>query len=312
MDNPTVDIVICTFNNESIINNCLQHVKELTYKFNRCIVIDDYSTDRTLEIIRRDFSWVSIIEKVCQSGPADSKNIGIHDSTADFILFLDSDVLVTKGFLSQLIKSIQKKDNIVICGGKLLLQNGSIDAAAGGITKVGIGFDIGHKQDRANYNQGRDVMYIPSAAMLVSRKIIKELGEFDETYFYGHEDTDLCWRVNIAGFRVYYEPQAIAYHYKNQTIEKMTNKVYYYGTRNRIRSLIKNHQMSTLIRYLPLYFLYSCFDMVFRSFRKEKFAAWWWNIRNLGSTLQQRKFIQNLRVFTDNELPFSKLHLLIK
>ena len=172
--------------------------------------------------------------------------------------------------------------------------------------------DFGHKKESQNFNIGKDVMYIPSAAMLVSRKLIMELGGFDDTYFYGHEDTDMCWRVNISGFRVYYTPNTIAYHYKNQTIKRMLNKVYYYGTRNRIRSLIKNHQGRTLIKYLPMYFVFSFFDILIRSYRKEKIKAWFWNFRNIGDTLKKRKQIQSLRVFRDSELPFSSVYTLFK
>lgn len=312
MSRPKVDIIICTYNNSDIIGRCLSSIAKLTYEINKCFVVDDCSSDNTIQNIKTEFSWVEIIEKTVQSGPSDSRNIGLNSSESEYILFLDSDVVVTKKFLMFLVKSIQRNGNIAICGGKLLLPNKTIDSAGGGLTRLGIGFDIGHKKDRNNYNQGKDVFYIPSAAMLVKRKLNKELGGFDETYFYGHEDTDLCWRVNIAGFRVYYEPKAIAYHYKNQTIKNMMSSVYYYGTRNRIRSLIKNHQLSTLILYLPLYFIFSFFDVIIRSYRKEKIAAWWWNLRHIKETLKERKSIQSLRVFNDKQLSFSSLYTAIK
>lgn len=312
MAKPRVDIVVCTFNNSDIVGRCLSNIAKSNYKINKCFVVDDHSSDNTLDIIKRDFPWAEVIEKDIQSGPSDSRNIGINSSESDYILFLDSDVSITKNFLTFLVKSIQKNENIAICGGKLLLPNGTIDSAGGGLTKLGIGFDIGHTKDRNSYNQDKDVFYIPSAAMLVKRKLIKELGGFDETYFYGHEDTDLCWRVNIAGFRVYYDPRAIAYHYKNQTIKNMMNRVYYYGIRNRIRSLIKNHQLSTLILYFPLYFAYSFFDVIIHSYRKEKISAWWWNLKHIKETLRERKYIQSLRVFSDRQLSFSNLYNFIK
>lgn len=312
MAKPLVDVVICTFNNSGIIGKCLLSLKKLSYRINQFIIVDDFSTDNTVELIKKDFPWVSVTTKAAQSGPSDSRNIGINKSTAEYILFLDSDVEVTKNFLMHLLKSIQQKENVAICGGKLLLPDGTIDSAGGGLTKIGVGFDIGHKKSNNLFNQGRDVLYVPSAAMLVKRKLIKELGSFDETYFYGHEDTDLCWRVNIAGFRVYYEPRAVAYHHKNQTINKMRKEVAYYGTRNRIRSLLKNHQSGTLLTYLPLYFGYSLLDILVHSYRKEKIAAWWWNLRNMQNTLDQRRAVQELRIFMDGELPFSSLMAIVK
>lgn len=312
MARPKVDIVICAYNNELIIRNCLKRIKGSDYKFNKCIVVDDHSTDSTVKIIKDEFPWAVIIEKSVQTGPSESKNLGINQSEAEYVLFLDSDILLTRRFISNLVRSITKMENVAICGGKLLLPDNSIDSAGGGLTKIGIGFDFGHKKESKNYNQGKDVMYIPSAAMLASRRLIKELGGFDDTYFYGHEDTDLCWRVNLSGFRVYYTPNTIAYHYKNQTVKKMLNSVYYYGTRNRIRSLIKNHQGRTLLKYLPLYFIFSLVDILIRPYRKEKIKAWWWNLRNIGDTFKKRKQVQSLRVFNDNELPFSSMYNLFK
>ena len=312
MKYPSVDIIICTYNNEGIISECLKRIRNLNYPFRECIVVDDYSNDNTVKVIKEDFPWVKTIEKKVQTGPSESRNIAINKSNADLLLFLDSDIQVTNNFLSKLVKAANQFENVAICGGKLLLPDGSIDAAGGGLTKLGIGFDIGHKKNRQNYSQGKDMMYIPSAAMLVNRKLIQEIGSFDDTYFYGHEDTDLCWRVNIAGFRVYYEPSAIAFHYKNRTISKMIKNVHYYGTRNRIRSLIKNHQLSTLFKYLPLYMMFSFFDIIFRSYKKEKVSAWWWNMMNLRDTLQKRKGIQALRVFSDFELPFFSMGHLFK
>lgn len=310
MMRPIVDIVVCTYNNENIISACLKRVQNLRYRFRKCIVVDDCSTDNTVKLIKDKFQWVTVVEKKAQTGPSESKNIAIHKSDADFLLFLDSDVIVTNQFLSKLCKVIASMDNVAICGGKLLLPNNSIDAAGGGLTKLGIGFDVGHKENSRNYNHGKDVMYIPSAAMLANRKLINTIGGFDDSYFYGHEDTDICWRANIAGLRVYYEPSAIAFHHKNQTVNSMVANVYHYGTRNRIRSLLKNHQGRTLFKYLPLYIIFSFFDILLRSYRKEKIAAWWWNLRNLQDTLQKRKNIQSLRVFSDYELPFSSLKYL--
>lgn len=307
----TVDIIICTFNNEAIISLCLQSIKKIEYSFQKCIVVDDCSTDNTTNIIKTYFPWVQVIKKKYNSGPSESRNIGMQNSDAELILFMDSDVYLTKKFLTRLVASMQKMENVVICGGKMVFSNGTIDSAGGGLSKIGVGFDIGHEQILNSHNQGRDVMYTPSAAMLVSRKVIQTLGGFDSTYFYGHEDTDLGWRVNMAGCRVYYEPAAVAYHNKNQTVKNMKKEVYYYGTRNRIRSLLKNHQFKTLLFYLPLYLGYSLLEIIIRPYRKQKIAAWGWNIKNIKDTFKKRKEVQSLRVFNDNELPFSGILKLV-
>ena len=306
-----VDIIICTYNNESIILKCLDHINDLKYKNKKCIVVDDKSTDGTVGVIEKSYPWVRIIKKKEHSGPSISRNLAIRSSGSKYILFLDSDVLVKPYFLSNLIDAA-KKNNLAICGGKLLLKDNTIDSAGGGITRIGVGFDRGHSMDENKFNSYEKVMYIPSAAMLVKRSIFDKIGFFDETYFYGHEDTDFCWRAAIAGFKIYYDPSAIAVHYKNQTVKSMKKEVYYYGVRNRIRSLIKNHEFLTLLLYLPLYKAYLLFSTIFGHFKTEKIKAVFWNLIHCKETLRERSRIQSLRRVRDRDLPFSPLFALFK
>lgn len=314
MNYSTVDIIICTYNNKDIIGECLDHVQALHYENKKCIVIDDCSTDNTIKIIQQDYPWVRVITKEKNSGPSISRNIAISQSSSKYIMFLDSDVLVEPFFLNNLMERMKQRNdkNISICGGKLLLNNGRIDSTGGGIAKIGVGFDKNHKMpDEGGFYMGEEVMYVPTAAMLIKRNVFKSIGNFDETYFYGHEDTDFCWRAKIAGFKIYYEPSAIAHHHKNKTVNTMKKEVIYYGVRNRIRSLIKNHGTFNLIFYLPLYGLFSVSEIIIKSFRKERLSAWKWNISNLKDTLKQRKIIQMSRKIKDRELGFSSIFKVI-
>ena len=308
MNLPSIDIIICAYNNQDIISQCLDHIHALNYNNKKCIVVDDKSTDNTVGIIRQKYPWARVIEKKEHSGPSISRNLAIKSSSGKYILFLDSDVMVKPYFLDNLIESMKKNsDKPEICGGKLLLMDKTIDSAGGEILKIGVGFDRGHGAKEIEYSDGSEVMYIPSAAMLVKRYVFDKIGLFDDTYFYGHEDTDFCWRARIAGFKIYYEPNAIAYHYKNRTIRNMGKDVYYYGVRNRIRSLIKNHEFATLIIYLPLYTSYLLFSIIFGSYRLQKIKAVWWNLTNIRETLKERNKIQALRKVKDKHLPFSSM-----
>lgn len=311
MNFPAVDIIVCTYNNEGIISKCLDHIKELKYDYKKCIIVDDKSTDRTIEIIKKNYPWARIIEKENHTGPSISRNMAIKNSGSPLILFLDSDVFVKPYFLYNLVECM-KKNNIAICGGKLLLMDNTIDSAGGGIIRMGIGFDRGHGAHELDFMDSGQVMYIPSAAMLVKRNVFKKIGFFDETYFYGHEDTDFCWRAGIAGFKAYYEPTAVAYHHKNKTVRHMKKEVYYYGTRNRIRSLLKNHQISTLLLFYPLYRIYLLLDIIIRPYRWQKIRAGWWNLFHIRETLEERKRIQGLRKIKDRKLPFSSFLNILK
>jgi len=295
MNSSPVDIIICTHNNEEIIEKCLDHVMALKYENKKCIIIDDVSTDRTVEVINQTHPGVRIIQKKERSGPSVSRNIAIKNSSSNYLLFLDSDVFVEPYFLYNLMEAMGNTHiRVSIFGGKLLLPNETIDSVGGEITKIGVGFDRGHGKSENEYKDRMEVMYIPSAAILIRREVFDKIGLFDETYFYGHEDTDFCWRAHIAGFKAYYEPSAIAHHSKNTTVKNMQNYIYYYGVRNRIRSMLKNHQPFNLLLYGSLYKLYLFADILIRSHKKEKIKALFWNFKNIKSTLKERQKIQPL------------------
>ena len=325
--------IICTYNNEEIIEDCLISIKKLnrekSWKFN-IMLVDDNSYDSTISVARAHNKDITTIALFDNYGPSKCRNIGYkHSKIADYFVFMDSDVILDEDFLIEIMKKM--RGNVMIAGPKLLLPDETINAAGGGLSKIGIGFDIGYKKHNwdlvpgrktsyfgtpiplqivehvKKYNSFKKVMYICSAAMVAKAGLFKKIGVFDETYFYGHEDTDLGWRANLAGYDVVYVPKAKAIHKKSQTVSKDMGKVYYNSTKNRVRSIIKNYSFYNMVVYTIVYTIISFGDLMMRPYKKEKIAAWWWLLTNLGSHFKERKKIQALRKRKDSELPFGNL-----
>ncbi|MDP2750642.1 MAG: glycosyltransferase family 2 protein [Nanoarchaeota archaeon] len=294
-----VDIIITAFNNEDMISRCLENVKNQSFKKIKCFVIDDNSTDRTCEKIKK-FRWVKLIKRGTNSGPSLNRNIGINTGNSKYIATLDSDTVLDKNWLMEQINCLEKnKDKkIGILASKLLfMKNPRIINSAGGHIKFpGIGYDLnaGEKNSK-KFDNLKEVDYACSAAMLMRREMIEKIGAFDKTYFYGHEDTDLGWRARIAGYKVIYNPKALAYHYVNQTVKTMSKKVIFHGTKNRIRSIIKNCTLVSMPFYITAYFLISLGQTILMKHRLERINAWWWNLINISDTLKERKKVQNVK-----------------
>lgn len=292
----SVDIIITAFNNKKIIGKCLESVKRQSYKNFKCIVVDDNSNDGTPELISGRYKWVRLIRKKKQTGPSISRNIGIRHGHAEYIATLDSDVVLDKNWLKEQVQFMEKCESngerCSILASKMLFANNHkiINSAGGSLRFPGIGHDIGSgKKDSFQYNQVREVHYACSGAMMIHRSMINKIGMFDETYFYGHEDTDLGWRARLAGYRVFYNPKAVAYHDVNQTVKTMSEKVVFHGTKNRIRSIIKNCNFLAMPFNLSAYFMITISQIVLMPYRMARTRAWWWNLKNISDTAGKRR-----------------------
>jgi GT2 family glycosyltransferase len=296
------DVIICTRNNEDIIGRCLSSVKKQTFRDFNCIVVDDCSYDRTAEIVRNNYPFVKIIQKNVQTGPAASRNIALRQSRAEFVATLDSDVQIDCDWLKNQMDLMEKNSEIGIAGSKIFYSwdKGKINSCGGGMTKLGFGFDMysGKSDEKIKFSI-EPVLYGHSAAMVVRRRMLEEIGDFDETYFYGNEDTDLGWRANIAGWQVVANPDAIAYHDENNTVKKMARRVVFHGTKNRIRSLLKNYSAMSLIKYMPLHLVILLGKTMTANYKSERIRAVAWNILYLKSTLRERSKVQRTRKIDD-------------
>jgi len=315
-----VSIIICAYNNLKIIDLCLKSIKNQTYKNYECLLIDDASPDKTGDYVKKKFPWVNVIINKTNLGPSIGRNKGISASKGEYIATLDSDIELDKNWLKKQITFIEKHKDLGIVGSNLLYSSNrkKTNSIGGGLTRTGIGFDITKlsnsskssnisytskiKSKKDNILMDFKFIYVCSAAMLMKRGMVNQIGSFDETYFYGHEDTDLGWRANIAGYKVYTNLDAIAYHRISETMKKRPKTLYYYSTKNRIRSIIKNYELHNLIIYLPILGIIMLGDIIFRSNRLEKIKAIFWNISHLSKTLNKRKIVQKTRLVKDKEL----------
>lgn len=212
---PLVDIIICTKNNKKIISNCLDSVRNQTYKNWNCFIADDNSTDDGCKFIEEKYPFVKVL-RLGGKGPAHNRNIAIKSGSGKYVVTLDSDAVLTKNWLGEMVKLMEGNPKIGIGGGKILYRDNHnlINSAGGGMSIAGVFYHRGTGQDKSKeeYNQIIQTLYLCSASMIIRREILKTIGYFDPDYVYGYEDLDICWRANIAGFDVVHNPYAESYH----------------------------------------------------------------------------------------------------
>ncbi len=312
---PRVSVIIPNFDGRGYLERCLLSLMKLDYpKENlEVILVNDSPHNSIVNLIKRKFPSVKIIQNKKRQGPAECRNIGVKVAKGDLIAFLDNDVEVENNWLKPLVATITKEQNIAICASKVLFLDNKkqVNSVGGAVNMYGDGWGRGiFEKDNRQYDGKKDIFFGCSAAMLTKREVIERIGCFDKDYFYLYEDMDYGWRANLAGFKSVYVPESIVYHKFGVVMKRGTFLVRYLTERNRILTLLKNYQIITLIKILPQFLRQRINKTIHNiGIKKMKFgcflsflAAWLWNIFHIYKTLKKRAEVQSIRQISDKEI----------
>lgn len=302
----TFDVVICTRNNRDVIAGTLGGVSSQTWRPETCLVVDGQSSDRTAEFVRESFGWAQVIVKAEDSGPAASRNLGCSKGKAPFVLLLDSDVTLAPDWAERQMQYLDENPRCAAVSGKLLYASDPkvLNAAYGAMNRYGVAWGIGDRQPASSYTEPRRCLWNLTAAMMVRRSALQQIGGFDERMFAFHEDSDFGWRANLFGYHVAWNPEAVAYHHSHSTMNRssMGDHRAFLAYRNRFRSALINYEPFHLVRYMGIHLLLFIIQGILKPPRWAHFRALWWNLRMLPDTLERRRFVQGRRSIRDREL----------
>ena len=232
-----VSIIIVTFNSMKYLPDFLESIFEQTYFIEKeempeIFVIDNASTDKTVEFIRKNYPQVNMLRNVNNIGLCRAWNQGIRMSGGEYVLIMNPDLVLDSNFLKRAIKVMQEDELIASVGGKLyqlrlegeedcfiLEKTNILDSCGIQVFKNRRFIERGAGQvDKGRYDKKEDVFGISGALVLYRRKALDKVkfGEeyFDEDFFMYKEDVDMAWRLRLAGYRAVYDPKAIGYHHR--------------------------------------------------------------------------------------------------
>ncbi len=216
---PLVYIIVLTWNGKSDTLECLTSLQRLTYSNARILVVDNGSTDGTVEAINERFPNVELIVNHANLRFAGGNNVGIRhafEHGTEYVLLLNNDTVVDGGFLTQLVRAAEKEKTIGMVGPKIhyyhdrrriWFAGGKIEWWKGWVSHIGI-----RELDHGQHDAMKEVGYLTGCCILAKRELVEKVGMLDESYYIYGEDTDWCVRAARGGYKLIYVPSSVIWH----------------------------------------------------------------------------------------------------
>ena len=253
-----VSVIIPNYRGEKFIRGCLDSLKEQTFTDFDIIVVDNLSPDDSALIVEKEYPEVKLIKLSDNFGFSRAVNEGIKVSDAPFVILLNNDTKADPSFVENLLKTIRSDDRIFSVSAKMLNMSAPdrIDGAGDLYCALGWAFARGKDKSSARYEKRTDIFASCGGAAIYRRKILDEIGWFDEFHFAYLEDVDIGYRARIMGYRNVYEPSAKVLHYGSGTTGSRHNdfKVRL-SARNNMYIIMKNMPTLQIIINLPFLIL---------------------------------------------------------
>jgi len=216
--------VIVTFNSRGFIKECLSSVFAQDYRDLEVIVVDNGSSDGSVNFIKEKYPRVVLIENTKNLGSCKARNQGIEIAQGEWILTLDCDIVLEKDFLRKITEYAKRPCVLSEIFQPKILRNDKKTIYSCGIyiSYLRRFYDIGKNQsDNGKFNISKLIFGACSAAALYKRTMLEEIkestGYFDERFFFLVEDVDLSWRAQKKGYKALYVPGAVCYHNGNSS-----------------------------------------------------------------------------------------------
>lgn len=258
---PRVAILVVSWNARPLLERCLPSVVATKYRNHEVILVDNGSTDDSVEWVSEHLPSVRILSLDENLGFCGGNNRGIQATEGDFVVLLNNDVEVEPDWLTHLVTRITKDDRIAAVQPKLLQfdDRGRFEyagAAGGHLDRLGYPFARGRvffelEEDQGQYDEPADLFWATGAAILLRRAALDRVGLLDESFEFHMEEIDLCWRLRSAGYRVVTEPSARAYHIGGGSLAQTSPRKTRYNFRNSLLMLYKNLPPSRWRRVFP-------------------------------------------------------------
>ena len=242
-------IVILNWNGVGHLRRYLPSVVQAAPSDVEVVVADNGSTDDSLAVLAAEFPTVRVVRLDRNYGFAGGYNRALAQIEADYYVLLNSDVETPAGWLGPLLDTLERHPDVAAVAPTLIswVDRSRFEyagAAGGYIDFLGYPFCRGRilrtvEEDRGQYDDARDLFWVSGAAFCCRADVFHALGGFDDDFFAHMEEIDLCWRMQLAGYRVRIEPRSRVYHLGGGSLAQGSPSKVFYNHRNNLAMLYK-------------------------------------------------------------------------
>ncbi|MDG2060022.1 MAG: glycosyltransferase family 2 protein [Flavobacteriales bacterium] len=256
-----IAVVILNWNGkhwlEKFLPNVIQHSNDA-----EVIIADNNSSDDSIKFLEENYPNIRIIQNDGNYGYAKGYNLSLKQINAEYFVLLNSDIEVTKYWISPIISLMDSDRTISACQPKILDYNNKnkfeyAGASGGFIDNLGYPFCRGRifdylEEDKGQYNDTTEIFWATGACLFVRASHFFEINGLDEDFFAHQEEIDLCWRFKNKGYKVFVEPKSKVYHVGGGTLNVDSPYKTHLNFRNNLYMLFKNLPLSSLFKIIPI------------------------------------------------------------
>jgi N-acetylglucosaminyl-diphospho-decaprenol L-rhamnosyltransferase len=308
---PRVSVIVVVFDPAECLVECLRCLEAQSYTDFEVVIVDNVP-GRSLSPLLEDLRFPARVVAADRNlGYAGGNNLGARCATGELLAILNPDAFPEPRWLEAMVGANERAKGRAIIACKIFkaeVETLLLDSAGGHIEfPVGDAPCRGYlSDDRGQFDQACDVAYASGAAFLIPRRVFQAAAGFDESYFMYHEETDLCWRARLLGYRVIYEPRAVARHRGAPVGSPGSLTKLRLQTRNRMATNLKNlcagNLALALLHEAPNAVCIGGGGMLsrrYRGFSRAYFQGLADALARLPRTLTTRRSIQARRVVPD-------------
>lgn len=249
-----VSVVIPNFNGIAFLDSVLGSLEGQTLRDFEVILVDNGSSDGSCSFVAGNYPWVHILELPENFGFCRAVNEGIRVAKAPYVLLLNNDTEAEENFVEEMLEALKRHKNAFSCGARMVQYHDrdKLDDAGNFYCALGWSYARGKGKDIRSYEKEEKIFASCGGAAIYRKKILEQIGLFDEEHFAYLEDIDIGYRARIYGYENWYAPKAVVYHVGSGTSGSRYNQFKTrYSSRNNIYLIYKNMPLLQIILNLP-------------------------------------------------------------
>ena len=259
---PAVSAVVVNYRRRELLDACLESLRQAVAAVNarsEIVVVDNGSDDGSVELVRECHPSAHVLALSRNVGFAGAVNRALARSSGEWVLLLNNDATIEPDAVVRLLQAGQTAADVgsVAAQMRFAAPPHAINSAGIEVDRLGVAYDrlLGRLSGESE-REPVEVFGASAGAALYRRRMLEQIGGFDDSFFVFLEDVDVAWRARMAGWRCLYAPGAVVYHHHSATAGHTSAFKHFHVGLNRVRLLAKNADARHLARYGAAIFAY--------------------------------------------------------